>query len=57
MSKGSINIKKCILPDGSIRRYPEYETAAAIAKEKNMALKDVMDIYYKYAEETGHGRD
>ena len=54
---GSINIKKCILPDGSIRRYPEYETAAAIAKEKNMALKDVMDIYYKYAEETGHGRD
>lgn len=54
---GSINVKKCILPDGSIRRYPEYETAAAIAKEKNMALKDVMDIYYKYMEETGNGRN
>lgn len=54
---GSINVKKCILPDGGVRRYPEYETAAAIAKEKNMALKDVMDIYYKYVEETGHGRN
>lgn len=54
---GKINVKKCTLPDGRIRRYPEYETAAAIAKEKNMALKDVMDIYYKYMEETGSGSD
>ena len=51
---GKIKVKKCILPDGTVCRYPEYETVACIAREKNIAIKEVLDIYYKYVEETRH---
>lgn len=48
---GKIPAKKCILPDGSRRFYPEYEMAAKIAKEKNMSIQEIFNIFHKYMEE------
>lgn len=44
---GSINVKKCTLPDGSIRKYPEYEGMAELARKNNMPLPEIISLYNK----------
>lgn len=41
---GMAQIKLCTLPDGNTKCYPEYESAAKLAKEKNLALCEVYEI-------------
>lgn len=48
LSIGEIKVKKCILPDGTIRRYPEYETMVHLAKKTEKSIPEILDIYYKY---------
>ena len=54
---GEIEVKKCILPDGSIRRYPEYETVVRLAGERDMSMQEIFNLYHKYEEENGYGRE
>lgn len=44
LSIGEIKVKKCILPDGTVKKYPEYETLAELAKESGKSFSEVMDI-------------
>lgn len=44
---GEITVKKCILPDGTIRRYPEYETVAGLARETGRSMQEILEIYHK----------
>lgn len=37
---GDADIKECILPDGSIRRYPEYKSAAEIAENNKISYQE-----------------
>lgn len=53
---GNIDVKKCVLPDGTIRKYPEYETVALLAKNTHKSIQEILDIYKKCGEETGDGR-
>lgn len=50
-SYGEIIVKKCILPTGEIRFYPEYDSVKALANEKqisfNKILKDINKIINK----------
>lgn len=48
---GQLKIKKCTLPDGDIREYPEYESAAALARNTGKAL---WEIYAQYKKESDH---
>lgn len=52
---GEIKVKKCILPDGAVRRYPEYETVAALAGTTNRTMKEIMALYHNYEGENGNG--
>lgn len=45
LPEGEIKAKKCVLPDGSVRYYPEYESAAAVAKEKALPLAQVLTSF------------
>jgi hypothetical protein len=47
LSIGELNIKKCTLPDGTVRKYPEYESLAKLAKENDISIQDVISIYNK----------
>lgn len=47
LPEGEIRVKKCILPDGTVRRYPEYETVAALARETGRPLQDIWDQYQR----------
>lgn len=42
---GEIDVKKCALPDGTTRKYPEYETVVQLAKKTNKSLQEILDIY------------
>lgn len=53
LSIGEMGVKECTLPDGTVRKYPEYETAAELAGSTGKALQEVLDIYRK--EMTGNG--
>lgn len=44
---GKIRVKKCTLPDGTIRRYPEYETVAGLARETGRSMQEILDSYRK----------
>ena len=44
---GFVQVKIVTLPDGSVRKYAEYESLKAIAEEKEMALIDVKRIIEK----------
>lgn len=37
---GDADVKECILPDGSIRRYPEYKSVAEIAKKNKISYHE-----------------
>ena len=45
LSIGQIMVKKCILPDGTVRRYPEYETLTKLAKKTGKSLTEIMNVY------------
>lgn len=44
---GKIRVKKCTLPDGTIRCYPEYETVAGLARETGRSMQEILDSYRK----------
>lgn len=52
---GEIKVKKCTLPDGTIRRYPEYEEVARLARKTNKSIQEISELYHKYQGETGYG--
>jgi hypothetical protein len=39
---GELRVKKCTLPDGTVRRYPEYASAAELAQRSGSALQDIL---------------
>jgi uncharacterized protein (TIGR00299 family) protein len=41
---GKAQVKLCVLPDGRTRCYPEYQSAARIAREHNLPIQEVYDI-------------
>ena len=41
---GDVEVKVCTLSDGSVRIYPEYESVAKLAKEKDIAFQDVVNV-------------
>jgi hypothetical protein len=43
-SMGKLRVKRCTLPDGTIRNYPEYESAAELARKNNLPLREVMKL-------------
>jgi hypothetical protein len=47
LSIGQLSVKKCILPDGTIRKYPEYENVASLAQKNNMSIQEVISTYNK----------
>lgn len=48
LPEGEIKVKKCVLPDGTIRKYPEYETVAALARKTNRSMQEILECCYKY---------
>lgn len=52
---GEIKVKKCTLPDGMIRRYPEYETVAHLAGKTGRSIQDILTLYHKYEGELTDG--
>lgn len=40
---GELKVKKCVLPDGREKCYPEYESAAELARENGMSLQQIFD--------------
>lgn len=45
LKEGEIKAKKCTLPDGRVRYYPEYESVLALAQKRKIPLMDVMDAF------------
>lgn len=45
---GQLDVKQVILPDGTTRNYPEYESIASICKEKNLNYMEVCKNIQKY---------
>ena len=41
---GKAQVKICTLPDGQVRYYPEYESAAALAKKNGISLYEVIQM-------------
>lgn len=57
---GDIKVKKCVLPDGAVRRWPEYETVAALARKTGRSIQEIFRLYYKQEEVNGeeqHGTE
>ena len=42
---GELKVKKCILPGGQVRCYPEYDSVVQLAKEKGWTFGQVMDSF------------
>ena len=40
-----LKVKKCTLPDGQVRCYPEYDSVVELAKEKGCTLGQIMDAF------------
>jgi uncharacterized protein (DUF111 family) len=47
LSIGELSVKKCVLPDKTTRKYPEYEAVAKLARENNKSIQEVIAIYNK----------
>ncbi len=45
LREGELKIKKCLLPDGHMRSYPEYESVIRLAQESGMSFQQVMDEF------------
>ena len=46
-SLGEILVKKCTLPDGSERCYPEYESIKKIAENEKFSYQKIVNIINK----------
>ena len=40
---GEVKAKKCTLPDGQVRLYPEYESVAELARKNDVSFQQVME--------------
>lgn len=47
LKEGELKVKKCSLPDGQIRCYPEYESATELAANNGIGLWNIMESFYK----------
>lgn len=52
LKEGELKVKKCILPDGQVRYYPEYESAAFIAKRTGKSLGQIIEEGRNLCKET-----
>ncbi len=43
LKEGELKVKKCTLPDGQIRFYPEYDSAAMLAKRAGVSLGQIIE--------------
>lgn len=43
VKEGELKAKKCILPDGQVRFYPEYDSAVLLAKRAGVSLGQIID--------------
>lgn len=50
---GPLCIKKCILPDGSRRCYPEYDSVAMLAEKNELSFQEMMEAAKQIAETAG----
>jgi uncharacterized protein (DUF111 family) len=44
---GPVRVKICTLPDGTLRCYPEYQSACELAQKNHVPLQDVYDSINK----------
>lgn len=47
LKEGELKLKKCILPDGKVRYYPEYESVATLAEKNGVSFQQILDACYK----------
>lgn len=47
LKEGELKVKKCTLPDGQVRCYPEYESATELAANNGIGLWNIMESFYK----------
>lgn len=47
LPEGELKVKKCTLPDGQERRYPEYDSVIALAEKSGKSFWQVMDDFQK----------
>lgn len=45
LKEGEIKVKKCILPDGKVRCYPEYTSVVKLAQESGASFQEVMNEF------------
>lgn len=43
LERGEVKAKKCTLPDGQVRLYPEYESVAELARKNDVPFQQVME--------------
>ena len=43
LERGEVKAKKCTLPDGQVRIYPEYESVAELARKNDIPFQQVME--------------
>ena len=43
LERGEVKAKKCTLPDGQVRLYPEYESVAELARKNDVSFQQVME--------------
>lgn len=53
-SLGEAKVKECILPDGTRRRYPEYDSAAELAGKNGIAMMEAYRRIQRECEEYGN---
>jgi len=51
LKEGALKIKKCLLPGGQIRCYPEYESVIRLAQESGLSFQQVMDEFRQVSHE------
>lgn len=43
---GQVTGKRCTLPNGQVRCYPEYESIAAVARERGISIQQMLEAFY-----------
>ena len=51
LREGELKIKKCLLPNGQMRFYPEYESVIRLAQESGLSFQQVMDEFRQVTHE------
>ena len=44
---GELQIKKCVLPDGQERWYPEYDSVVRLAETNGLSYQQVMEAFMR----------